>query len=143
MIASSGSMDSAQAKALQSLLIKANGGVDEAEEKAKEAAEKEEEEKEGKKKQEALSASSKEQAEPVQQLSDIETFAKEIASNFAKIIEEAQENTRYMAQPVGMFKNLSPDWGHEKDKKQFQRTNTTVGRDYNPNGMGIQQPRAS
>lgn len=46
MIASSGSIDSAQIKALQSLLTKANGGVDEAEEKAKEQAEKEAEEKE-------------------------------------------------------------------------------------------------
>ena len=67
MIASSGSIDSAQAKALQSLLIKANGGVDEVEEKAREEAEKEEEEKEMKKKQEALKAkdpASKEQAEP-------------------------------------------------------------------------------
>lgn len=34
MIASSGSIDSAQIKALQSLLTKANGGVDEAEERA-------------------------------------------------------------------------------------------------------------
>ena len=41
MIASSGSIDSAQVKALQSLLAKANGGVEEAEDKAKEEAEKE------------------------------------------------------------------------------------------------------
>ena len=32
-------------------------------------------------------------------------------------MEEAEENTRYMARPVGMFKNLSPDWSHETDKK--------------------------
>lgn len=42
-----------------------------------------------------------------------------------------------------MFKNLSPDWDHERDKRPVLRANTTVDKDYNPNGMAIKQPRAS
>ena len=59
------------------------------------------------------------------------------------MMQEAQENTKLLAQPVGMFKNLSPDWGHEQDRKQYQRTNTTVGKENHPNGIAVKQPRVS
>ena len=143
MIASSGSIDSAQVKALQSLLKKANGGEDEVEDKEKIEAEKEAQEKETKKMQEAAKVVESPTDPLTVPINDVEQIAKAIADDLGKMMADAQENTRLLAEPKGMFKNLSPDSSYEKDRKQISRTNTTVGKDYNPNGLCLKQPHVS
>ena len=48
-----------------------------------------------------------------------------MAKELNKLFKEAENNTALLAEPVGMFKNLSPDDSFEKDVKQHMRTNTT------------------
>ena len=48
-----------------------------------------------------------------------------MANELNKLWKEAENNTALLAEPVGMFKSLSPDDSFEKDVKQHMRTNTT------------------
>ena len=50
-----------------------------------------------------------------------------MAKELNKLFKEAENNTALLAEPVGMFKSLSPDDSFEKDVKQHMgATNTTA-----------------
>ena len=48
-----------------------------------------------------------------------------MASELNKLFKEAENNSALLAEPVGMFKYLSPDDSFEKDVKNHLKTNTT------------------
>ena len=51
-----------------------------------------------------------------------------LAADLDRIFEEAEAHSAALAEPRGMFKNLSPDINFERDAKQGARRNTTVGK---------------
>ena len=57
-----------------------------------------------------------------------------------RLFKDAQVNTALLAEPRGMFKNLSPDMSYTKDLKPRVRTNTTAGKEIEINGITVRQP---
>ena len=145
MIATSGNVDQVQIQALTGLLAKANGGEETNDDAEKEKAEAEAQAEEKEKKNKADKAGESGVAKDEEHMApfDVEQIAKAVAADLNKMMIEAEENTKLMMQPRGMFKNLSPDYSHEKDTKQHKRTNSTMGKEYNPNGMGMKAPHIS
>ena len=55
-----------------------------------------------------------------------------LAADLDRIFQEAEAHSAALAEPRGMFKNLSPDMDFERDGKQGARRNTTIGKQAQP-----------
>lgn len=63
-----------------------------------------------------------------------------IANQLSTMVKDAERAAAQEAEPVGMFKNLSPDDLFVKDPKAAGRTNSTMGNQI-PAPIGVRYPK--